>query len=144
LVALLLAPLESELGENGAGRWARSFSEIGMAWLIGDAALSLAVPPLESALLALLFATAYRGLLSVASRPGLGFVILNAAQVALILILAVRGAFINATIVTLGFGAIILWETLVRSGRVEPRLFLGRVQWYVLLAMVTAALGISP
>jgi hypothetical protein len=142
LFALLLAPLESELGESGAGRWARSFAEIGMAWLIGDAALSLVIPPLDSALVALLFATTYRGLLSVGSRPRLGLAIVNIAQVLLMAVLVARGAIINATIVALSLGALLLWQTLVRAGREDPKSFLARAQWFVLVAMVVAALGI--
>lgn len=142
LGALLLAPLESELGEHGAGRWARAFAEIGMAWLIGDAALSQIFPPLDSAIVALLFAVTYRGLLSVAARPRLGFAIVNVAQTALVIFLLARGALINATIVALAFGALILWQTLVRAGRADSKIFLGRAQWFVLLAMVISALGI--
>ncbi len=142
LGALLLAPLESELGEHGAGRWARSFAEIGMAWLIGDAALSQIFPPLDSAIVALLCAVTYRGLLSVAARPRLGFAIVNVAQTALVIFLLARGALINATIVALAFGALILWQTLVRAGRADSKIFLGRAQWFVLLAMVISALGI--
>lgn len=142
LGALLLAPLESELGENGAGRWARAFAEIGMAWLIGDAALSQIFPPLDSAIVALLFATMYRGLLSVGSRPRLGFAIADLAHVALIAFLLYRGALISATIAALALGALLLWQTLVREGRDGAKEYLGRAQWFVLFAMVIAALGI--
>lgn len=142
LAALVLAPIESELGQDGAGRWARAFGEIGMAWLLGDAALSQIFPPVDSAIIALVFATMYRGLLSVASRPRLGFAIVNLAQVALILFLLSRGALINATIVALAFGALLLWQTLVRAGRDTSKRFLGRAQWFVLLAMLISALGI--
>lgn len=142
LGALLLAPLESELGENGAGRWARAFSEIGMAWLIGDAALSQIFPPVDSAVVALLFATLYRGLLSVGSRPRLGLAIANLAQALLIIYLLSRGALVSATIVALSFGALILWQTLVRAGRGTAQDFMGRAQWFVLLAMIISALGI--
>lgn len=142
LFALVLAPLESELGEQGAGRWMRAFAEIGMAWLIGDAAISLAMPSLDSALLALLFATTYRGLLSVATRPRLGLAIADAAQVVLIAFLIARGAMISATIIGLALGAQLLWQTLLRTGRLDAKTFLGRVQWFVLLAMVIAALGL--
>ncbi len=142
IAALLLAPLESELGEQGAGRWARALSEIGMAWLIGDASISLAIPILDSALLALFFALTYRGLLSVPTRPRLGFAIINAAQVGLIALLLARGAIINATVVALVFGAIILWQSLVRSERLDPDSFLSRVQWFVLVTMFIGALGI--
>ena len=140
--ALLFAPLESELGEHGAGRWTRAFAEIGMAWLIGDAALSQIFPPLDSAAIALLFATTYRGLLSVATRPRLGLAISNFAVVVLIIFLLSRGALIPAVIVALAFGALILWQTLVRGGRDSTANFLSRAQWFVLLAMVIAALGI--
>jgi len=142
LAALLFAPLESELGENGAGRWLRAGAEIGMAWLIGDAAISRVLPPLDSALVALLFAVSYRGLLSVASRPRLGFAILNISQVLVIALLIARGAIINATIVALALGALVLWETLVRAGRETAPAFLRRAQWFLLVAMVMAALGI--
>jgi hypothetical protein len=142
LIALIFAPIESEIGENGAGRWARSGVEIGMAWLIGDAAVSRVLPPLDSALVALLFAVAYRGLLSVNTRPRLGFAILNASQVLVVILLIARGAIINATIVALALCALVLWETLVRSGRETGQSFLGRAQWFLLVAMVMAALGI--
>lgn len=142
LGALLLAPLESELGENGAGRWARAFAEIGMAWLIGDAALSQIFPPIESAFVALLFATTYRGLLSVNARPRLGFAIVNVAHALLIAFLISRGAIVNATLVALMLGALLLWQTLVRAGREPAQLFLARAQWFVLAAMVIAALGV--
>lgn len=142
LAALLFAPLESELGENGAGRWLRAGAEIGMAWLIGDAAISRVLPPVDSALVALFFAVSYRGLLSVASRPRLGFAILNVSQVLVIVLLIARGAIINATIVALALGALILWETLVRAGRASAPAFMRRAQWFLLVAMVMAALGI--
>lgn len=144
LAALLLAPLESELGENGAGRWARAFSEIGMAWLIGDAALSQIFPPLDSALVALLFATTYRGLLSINARPRLGFAISNFSMLFLLVLLVARGAIISATIVALLLGALVLWQTLVRAKRDTPKTFFARTQWFVLVAMVVAALGIAP
>lgn len=143
LAALLLAPLESELGEQGAGRWARAFAEIGMAWLIGNAALALAFPPVESAVLAVLFAMAYRGFLSVPTRPRLGLAIANVAQGLVILYLLARGAMLNATVVALFFGAQLLWQTLLRSERGDAKIFLARVQWFVLAAMVVAALGVS-
>jgi hypothetical protein len=142
LGALLLAPIESELGEHGAGRWARAFAEIGMAWLIGDAAISLVLPPFDSALLAALFAATYRGLLSMPTRPRLGLAIANTAQALVIVFLVLRGAMINATVIALLLGAQLLWQTLLRSGRDDARTFLGRVQWFVLAAMVVAAFGI--
>jgi hypothetical protein len=142
LCTLVLAPLESELGENGAGRWARSLSEIGMAWLIGDAALSGIFPPLDSALVALLFAATYRGLLSVASNPRLGFAMVNVAQLFLIALLIGRGAIINATLIALMLGALVLWQSVVREGRLDAKAFLSRAQWFVLVSMVIAALGI--
>lgn len=143
LAALLFAPLESELGENGAGRWLRAGAEIGMAWLIGDAAISRALPPMDTALVALFFAASYRGLLSVASRPRLAFAILNLSQVLVIVLLIARGAIINATIVTLALGALILWETLVRAGRASAPAFMRRAQWFLLVAMIMTALGIT-
>lgn len=142
LGALLLAPIESELGENGAGRWARALAEIGMAWLIGDAAISLVLPPLDSAVLAVLFAAAYRGLLSVPTRPRLGLAIANSAQMLVIVFLLVSGSMISATFIALLLGAELLWQTLVRTGRDEARVYLGRVQWFILAVMVFAALGI--
>lgn len=142
IAALLLAPIESELGENGAGRWPRAFAEIGMAWLIGDAAISGVIPVLDSAIVALLFAVTYRGLLSVPSRPRLGFALVNGAQVLLIAFLLARGAIINATILALVLGAVLLWEALVRSDQLTPSGFMTRTQWFVLAAMVVGALGI--
>lgn len=141
LVALVLAPLESELGEHGAGRWARALSEIGMAWLIGDAAISRIFPPLDSALLALVFTFTYRGLLSVTTRPRLGLAMVNTSFVLLIVLLLARGAIINAAIVVLFFGALLLYQTLVRSQREDGKTFLARAQWFVLFSMVIAALG---
>ncbi len=142
VIALFFAPIESEIGQNGAGRWARSAVEIGMAWLIGDAAVSRVLPPLDSALIALLFTVSYRGLLSVSTRPRLGFAVLNTSQVLLVALLVVRGAFINATVIALALGALILWETLVREGRETGPQFLRRAQWFLLVSMVLAALGI--
>ncbi|MCG3142081.1 MAG: hypothetical protein HDKAJFGB_03456 [Anaerolineae bacterium] len=142
LGALLLAPLESELGENGAGRWARAFAEIGLAWLIGDAAISLVLPPLDSTILALLFATAYRGLISVPTRPRLGLAIANTAQGLVIVFLALRGAMVNVTIIALLLGAQLLWQTLLRDGRAEARVYLSRAQWFILAAMALAALAL--
>jgi len=142
LIALVFAPLESEFGRTGAGRWARAFSEIGMAWLLGDAAISQVLPPFDSALMAVLFAMTYRGLLSIASRPNLGVTIANIAQIALIVFLVTRGAVINAVILALALGAQVLWQAVMREGRQDAAAFLGRVQWFVLLAMVVAALGV--
>lgn len=142
LGALLLAPIESELGEQGAGRWARAFAEIGIAWLIGDAAISLVLPPLDSALMAVLFAATYRGLLSVPTRPRLGLAIANTAQVLVIVFMLLRGSMINAVVIALLLGAQVLWQTLLRSGRDDARTYFGRIQWFVLAAMVVAAFGI--
>lgn len=142
LGALLLAPLESELGEHGAGRWARAFAEIAMAWLIGDAAISLTLPPLDSAILAVLFAAAYRGLLSAPTRPRLGLAIANVAQALVVVFLLGRGAIIHATVMALLLGAQLLWQTLLRGGRADARAYLTRAQWFILAAMVAAALGI--
>lgn len=141
-VALLLAPLENELGENGAGRWARAVAEIGMSWLIGDAALSQIFPPVDSALVALLFAMTYRGLISISARPRLGLAIVNMAQVLLVAVLISRGAIANAAVLVLTFGALMLWQTLILSGREDAKTFLARAQWFVLVAMIVAALGI--
>lgn len=143
VIALAFAPLENELGEWGAGRWARAFSEIGMPWLIGDAAISQVLPPFESALLALLFAMAYRGLLSVAARPRLGLAISNLAQVLVIAFLLANGAMVNAVIFSFALGAQVLWQTVLRAERASSTIFLERAQWFLLLAMVVAALGIQ-
>jgi|SRR5581483_5642996 hypothetical protein len=142
IAALWLAPIESELGEHRAGRWARAFAEIGMAWLIGDAAISLTFPPIDSTILALLFAMTYRGLLSVSTRPRLGLAIANVAQALAIIFLLARGSVISATIVALVFGAQLLWQTVLRGGQDDAKMYLGRVQWFILAAMVIAALGI--
>lgn len=142
VIALIFAPLESELGEERAGRWARALSEIGLAWLIGDAAISAVLPPVESAALAIPFAMAYRGLLSVPVHPRLGFAIMNMAQLAIIVFLAARGSIINAAILAFALGAQVLWQAAVRDELLDRTAFLRHVQWFVLLAMAAAALGI--
>ncbi|MGE5139019.1 MAG: hypothetical protein ACM3JD_06150, partial [Rudaea sp.] len=71
--ALFLALVEAEMGAHRAGQWARGLGEIGAAWLIGNAAF--AVPTLESAVLAVCFAIAYRGLLATEPSREFGFVV---------------------------------------------------------------------
>ena len=142
LAALLLAPIESELGKEGAGRWARAFAEIGMAWLIGSAAISLSFPALDSAVIAFLFATTYRGLLSVPTRQRLGLGIVNVAQALVIVFLLLRGSAINATVIALLFGAQLLWQVVLRNAQLDASSFTSRAQWFILAAMVIAALGV--
>lgn len=140
--ALLLAPLESEIGVNGGGRWARALGEITMAWMIGISAISLAMPELDSALLAVLFGMTYRGLLSVATRSELGFNISNLGQVLVMLLLVERGSLIHAGIVGFALGAQVLWQAAARHYADNASLYIGRVQWFILGAMLVAALGI--
>lgn len=142
LVALLLAPIESELGTNGAGRWARAVGEVAMAWLIGNAAISLAMPQLDSALFAMLFAVVYRGLLSVTAHPEVGFTFTNGGQFLIALLLVFEGALIHAALVGLVLGAQVLWQAVARRHVDSGSLFIARIQWFVLGAMVVAALGI--
>lgn len=141
-LTLFLAPLESELGANGAGRWARALAEVGMAWLIGHGAVSLAIPTLTSTGLAFLFAMTYRGLLSVPTRAELGFAISNLGQILIVILLIARGALISAGIVALGLVAQCLWQAVARRSEAGRAAYLTRVQWFILLAMLVAALGV--
>lgn len=139
LLALFLAPLETEMGTHGAGAWARALAEIGVAWLIGNAAFGM--PTGESVLMALLFAIAYRGLLLVASARERGFLQFNLAQLAVMVLLVVRAALINAGFVGIGLIAQVLWQAAARRQDHDPT-YLPRVQWFVLAAMLVAALGV--
>jgi hypothetical protein len=140
VLALLLAPLETELGTNGLGQWARTLLEVTAAWLIGNAAL--ATPHLDSFLLALFFAFAYRGLLSIASSRDTGFAISNLSQIAVGVILVARGAILNAGFVGIGVVAQALWQAVARRVGAYDSTYLPRVQWFFLAAMIVAALGV--
>jgi hypothetical protein len=148
MLALAFAPLETELGAQGAGKWARALGEIAFAWLIGHAAF--ATPTWESVLLALFFAFAYRGLLSVvpkglaavASSRELGFAIANLSQVAVAIILVARAAIIPAGFVGIGLIAQNLWQMAARHADDYASTYLPRIQWFLLAAMLAAALGV--
>ncbi len=138
-LALLLAPLETEMGTRGAGAWARATGEIGFAWLIGNAAF--AAPTWESVFLALLFAGAYRGLLSIQTAHERGFTMSNFAQIAVMVLLVVRSALVQAGFIGIGLIAQVLWQAAARRVDHDPS-YLPRVQWFVLAAMLVAALGV--
>lgn len=159
ILALLLAPIEGEIGANGAGRWMRALAEIGMAWLIGSAALSLATPTLDSTVLALLFALVYRGLLSLESHRELALAISNLAQVLIVIFAFVRGAPLSGSIIGLALLAQVLWQAAARrtdlsvtppvaqkddgtSERMSSATYLTRVQWFVLGAMLVSAVAL--
>ncbi len=138
-LALLLAPLETELGTHGAGAWARALSEVGIAWLIGNAAF--AAPTWESVLLALFFAAAYRGLLSLSTARERAFAFGNIAQLAVMVLLVSRGALVQAGIIGIGLIAQVLWQAAARRLD-QDQTYLPRVQWFILAAMLVAALGV--
>ncbi len=140
VLALFLAPLEAELDTHRAGLWARTLLEISAAWLIGNAAL--AAPNLDSLLLALFFGFAYRGLLSIAASQDVGFAISNLSQVVVGAILVARGAVLNAGFVGIGLVAQALWQTVARRVGAYDATYLPRVQWFLLAAMIIAALGV--
>ncbi len=140
IFALAAAPLEAELGTQRMGKWARALGEIGFAWLIGHA--TFATPTWESVLLALFFACVYRGLLSVVSSREVGFAIANVSQVVIAVILVARGALVNGGFVAMGLIGQSLWQAAARRvDGLDPNYF-PRVQWFVLAAMLVAALGV--
>lgn len=139
LLALLLAPLETELGARSHGQWARAFSEVGAAWLIGSAAL--ARPSWDSILLAFFFACAYRGWLALTTARELGFALSNLAQIVVAVILVARGAMVHAGLVGTGVIAQTLWQALARRVNSSDTTYLARVQWFVLASMLVAAVG---
>jgi hypothetical protein len=143
LVALVLAPIESELGAPRGGRVVRALSEIGMTWLIGHAALSLIRPPVDVTLLALAFSMAYLGILMVPSNAGRGFAVSNAALAVVVVLLFARGALIPACVVGLVLLAQLLWQAVARRQTDVGAFYLGRVQWLLLSAMVVSALAFS-
>ncbi len=140
MLALTAAPVEAELGAQGVGKWARALGELGFAWLIGHAAFT--IPTWESVVLALFFAFAYRGLLSVASSRELGFAITNLSQMVIAVILVARGAMLNAGFVGMGLIAQSLWQAAARYVDGYDSNYLPRVQWFLLAAMLVAALGV--
>jgi hypothetical protein len=143
ILALLFAPLEGELQQNGVGRWPRALVEIGAAWWIGHAAVSVTLPTTESALLGLFFAFTYRGLLAMPSSREIGFAISNFSQVVIAGILTARGAFLHAGFVGVGIVAQALWQSLARRANQDAPTYLRHVQWFVLAAMIVAAIGVS-
>ncbi len=140
LLALAAAPLEAELGAQGAGKWARALGEIGFAWLIGHSAF--AMPTWESVLLALFFAFAYRGLLSITGARELGFAIANLSQVVVTVLLVARGAMVHAGFIGIGLIAQSLWQAAARRLNDFDSDYFPRVQWFILAAMLAAALGV--
>ncbi len=140
LLALLLAPVETELGTHGMGQWARAIGEVGAAWLIGHAAFA----PLtwDSLLLALAFAGIYRGLLSVAGSRETAFALANFSQIVVVAVLVARSALLNAGFVSIGIIAQCLWQAAARQLEALHSTYLSRVQWFILAAMLVAALGV--
>ncbi|MGE5138079.1 MAG: hypothetical protein ACM3JD_01345, partial [Rudaea sp.] len=139
-LALLLAPFETELGKHEAGSWARALAEISIAWLIGNAAFSL--PGLESILLALFFAGAYRGLLATSNGRAVGFALANVFQVLVAAALVAGGALLNAAFVAFAIIGEMLWQAFARAQEADSG-YLGRVQWFILAAMLVAAVGVQ-
>lgn len=140
VIALVLGPIEAELGTRKSGQWARALLEVGAAWLIGNAAL--ATPTLDSALVALFIAFAYRGLLSLTSAREFGFAIANISQVVVSALLVARGAILNAGFISIGLVAQVLWQAAARRVEEFDTAYLPRIQWFLLLAMLAAALGV--
>jgi hypothetical protein len=140
VLALILGPIEAELGTHGAGQWARALLEVSAAWLIGNAAL--ATPTFDSVLLALSLAFAYRGLLYVVSSREVGFALANLSQIVISALLVARGAILNAGFIGIGLVAQVLWQSVARRVDSYDSSYLLRVQWFLLLAMLVAALGV--
>lgn len=139
LVALALAPIEAELGTRTFGQIPRALAEIGAAWMIGHSAL--ARPTWQSFALALFFALGYRGVMALASSRDLGFAIANLSQVLVGGVLLITGALVHAGIVGICLVAQILWQSLARHLNEYHSTYLPRVQWFMLAAMLAAALG---
>ncbi len=145
MLALACAPLETELGAEGVGKWPRAFGEITFPWLIGHAAVgqgASALPTWDSVALAIFFAFTYRGLLSLASSREAGFALANFSQIVVALILVVRGAILPAGFVGIGLIAQNLWQMAARRTETYDETYLPRIQWFVLAAMLVAALGV--
>ncbi len=139
-LALLLAPLETELGKHEVGPWARALAEIAVAWLIGNAAFSL--PAAESILLALFFAGAYRGLLATPKAREIGFTLANVFQILAAATLAAGGALLNGGFIGVAVIGQMLWQGLARAQE-EDSGYLTRVQWFILAGMLVAAVGVQ-
>lgn len=140
VLALVLGPVEAELGSRKTGQWARALLEVGAAWLIGNAAL--ATPTLESVLAALFLSFAYRGLLTLTTSRDVGFAISNVSQILVSALLVARGAILNAGFIGLGLVAQVLWQAAARRVAEFDTAYLPRVQWVLLLVMLVAALGV--
>lgn len=168
LLTLFLAPLETELGPR-RGAWARAFAELGIAWVVGFAALALpdarslaqftaglaevwstpdmfttlanlfAHPVLRVILLAFLFSFAYRGLLAVHTQARHRFVWSNLAQIGAAVVMVAAMRPAAAGIIALVVIAQILWQAFARANDRGVSDYLPRVQWFFLLAMLAAS-----
>jgi hypothetical protein len=169
LLTLFLAPLETELGPR-RGAWARALAELGIAWVVGFAALALpdarsvallandltdawgspdfslalassfAQPAVRVFILALLFSFAYRGLLAVHTQARHRFVWSNLAQIGAALVMVAAMRPAAAGVIALVVIAQILWQAFARDNEHGVSDYLPRVQWFFLLAMLAASI----
>lgn len=168
LMALALAPIETELGPRH-GAWSRAFAELGIAWLIGFAALALpneqsirfalfnafaataviigspfiltviGIPTLRVLLSAFLFSLAYRGLLAIHTQAHRRFIWSNLAQIGAAGVMVAIQRPLAAGVIALVVIAQVLWQAFARTGTQALNDYLPRVQWFFLLSMLAAA-----
>jgi hypothetical protein len=138
-VALGLALIEGQL-DIKVGAALRAVYELTLPWLIAQSALgSLSW---LSIIFVLFFTLIYMALLDLSStRKERRVVLSNLTQLAIVLLLIVTNTPAAAGIVGLGLLAQVLWQTRFRLDR-DGRTYAQRVQSYILVAMLVAALSI--
>ncbi len=138
-VALFLSLIEGEVGTaRGAGL--RALTEIALPFLIALAAFGHF--SWAALVFALLFTLVYRALVGLATtRQTIWIVWSNLGQLAVVLILIAQNAPIGAGVVALGLLGQVLWQPRFRFDR-DGGAYTRRVQSYVLVAMLVAALSL--
>ncbi len=139
VVAMAFSVVEGRFG-IARGAWLRAFADIAFPWLIAETALG----PFTWVSLAftLLFSFVYRSLMGLATTRGEHWIALsNLSQLVIVLILVASNMPAGAGIALLGLLAQILWQARYRSDR-DGQSYARRVQSYVLVAMLMAALSI--
>ena len=140
LAALVLALVEGQVdGERGA--YLRAVFEIGLPWLIAQSAFGYF--SWLSLFYVLVFTLVYRGLLGLAeTRRTRWLVSNNLAQLLAALVLFAGGAPAVAGLTALALLAQVLWQSRFRLNR-DGRAYVQRVQSYVLVMMLAAAIAIA-
>ncbi len=138
-VALLFSLIEGEVGTaRGAGL--RALTEIALPFLIALATFGSF--SWSALVFALLFTLVYRALVGLATtRQMIWIAWSNLGQLAVVLILIAQNAPIGAGVVALGLLGQVLWQARFRFDR-DGGAYTRRVQSYVLVAMLVAALSL--